>query len=131
MELVKVTDMDGMTIAVNVNVIEIILMGYNHKNERCYGMKLSTEKYSFVIKETVFELLEQEIIKQNFVQCVDENGEIMFVNKTCIVSVSDMSLFLKMDSKTMKKQWYCLKLAVKEKAYSTYFVSEINEYNVA
>lgn len=120
MELVKVTDMDGMTIAVNVNVIEIILVGYNDRNERCYGMKLSTDKYSFAIKETAFELLEQETIKENFVQCMDENGEIMLINKACIVSFC----VLQRRGKTCVH----VKLSVKEKAYSSFFVNEVNSY---
>ena len=115
MKLVKVTDMDGTSIAVNVNVIEIVLVGYNDKNERCNGMKLSTDKYSFAIKETAFELLEQDAIKENFVQCVDENGEIMLINKAYIVSLITVSP----DGRLL------VTLSVKEKAYSRYFVREM------
>lgn len=120
MELVIVTDMDGVEIYVNVNVIEVILVGYNDKRERCNGMKLSTDKYSFAIKETACELLEQSAIRENFVQCVDDNGDIMLINKSCVVSFTRV---------LQGKLWLtCVRLAVKEKAYSTYILQEVNGY---
>lgn len=125
MKLVKVTDMDGMIIAVNVNVIEIILVGYNDRNERCYGVKLSTIKHSFAIKETAFELLEQEAIKENFVQCVDVNGDIMLINKACVVTISTL------EEITTGKRCFQVYLSVKEKDYRCYYVTEVNGYYVS
>lgn len=123
MELVKVTDMDGVPIAINVNVIEIIFVGYNDDNDRCYGVKLSTDKYSFAIKETAFELLEQETVKKNFVHCIDEYGEIMLINEACIASFCVLQ--------RRGKKCIHVSLSVKEKAYSSYFIQEVSSYNVA
>lgn len=123
MEFVKVTDLDGTVIALNVNVIEVILVGYNDKKERCNGIKLSTEKYSFGIKETAYELLEQDVVRENFVQCLDDNGEIMLINKACIVSFS--SIVCQYNTLTV------VRLAVKEKAFSSYIVQEVSGYSVA
>lgn len=122
MELVKVTDMDGMSIAINVNAVEIIFVGYNDNNDRCYGVKLSTDKYSFAIKETAFELLEQETVKKNFVQCIDEYGEIMLINEAFITSFC----VLQRSDKTRIH----VRLSVKEKAYCSYFVQEVSSYNL-